>query len=715
MGVGQISLSEHFSCPGNAGPGRGGVAPVTVALRQAGAFSTLASLLVCGIVVAADNAPGPDSPAKTTAHGETAYVDQLIAGEPDEDESLDAALLQEQNASGLYSFSALFQYFTLDDSLEDGSDDASSLSLYGARQTRQLGNLYSEVHLSRFDQQGLVFGAIGDDEDPFGSSDVHGAFVVRQTDFALTEKTTMDNTLGVFRPVAGWTRQRSSRLSVLTPELLGASTSLTRGRHTLRLSAGEVGRLRGPLSQAFFSESATATLLGDSWDPGLGWLFAADLWNVSGSPDESENRSGYSLLAARHGAGLNRADRLLQVIGNTDGSLGVSGYLVKRYVRYTHELGAYAIGPDMNWLAREISDDQSGVYWRTDYDKGRTHMNGSLEWLSLNLATGESEKTRAGILANLGWNFRQSYASTLGASGYYRGYHEGSGDDRFFGSSLNMRLFYGYRHNRRYRSRWEASAYVSELSPDSGPVTTQALEYALTFDRSESSQIELELGFQRQHDDYRETWNPTVGLSASAPLSHGGWIDGSVGYSLYDVDRGSGQANWHAQLHVEHPFARRWTAGVQLNYNQTYYDRTQDELAPDPFVLPDSRLASSALLTVRYQTSGGAPISPLGDNGGSGAAGSVLGVVFMDENNDGEQQGDEKTVAGVEVYLDGLYLAKTDATGHFRFPLVATGAHRLYVLEETVPLPWEVLSNDIAIDVSLRKWAKASIALTRIR
>ena len=623
--------------------------------------------------------------------------------------------MQEQNASGLYSFSALFQYFTLSDSVEDESDDASSLSLYGARQTRQLGNLYSELHLSRFDQQGLVFGTIGDDEDPFGSSDVHGAFVLRQTEFALTEKTTMDNTLGVFRPVAGWTRQRSSRLSLLTPNLLGAATELTRGRHTLRLSAGEVGRLRGPLSQAYFSENATATLLGDTWDSGLGWLFAGDLWNVSGSDDEMENRSGYSLLAARRGAGLNRADRLLQVIGNTDGSLGVTGYVVKRYSRYTHELGAYSIGPDMNWLARDLSDDQSGAYWRADYDKGRTHLNGTLEWLTLNLGSGGNEKTREGILANLGWNFRHSYASTFGASAYYRGYHEGKGDDRFFGSSLNTRLYYGYRHNRRYRSRWEGSAYVSDLSPDNGPVTTQSLEYALTFDRSESSQIELELGLQRQQDDYRETWNPTVGLSANAPLPHGGWVDGSIGYSLYDVDRGDGQADWHAQLHAEHPFARRWTAGIQLSYNQTYYDRVQDQPAPDPFALPDSRRATSALLTVRYQTSGGAPVSPLGNNSGSRGAGSVLGVIYMDENNDGEQQGDEKTVAGVEVYLDGLYLAKTDATGHFRFPLVATGAHRIYVLEETVPLPWEVSANDVPLDVSLRKWEKISIPLRRIR
>jgi len=641
------------------------------------------------------------------------YVDQLITGEAEEDESVEAVLLKEQSASGLYDFSALFQYYTLNGASDAEDKPASSLSLYGARQTRQFGNLYSELHLTRFSDQGIISADSG--SDPFNSTDLHGAFVVRQTEFPLTEKVQMDNTLGVHRPLAGWTRYRASRLSVLTPTLFGASSSMTAGQHTFRASVGDIGRLRGPLSQAYFSEHATAAILGDTWDSGRNWLLAGDLWNVSGSSDETENRTGYSLLAAHVGSNKNRPDKLLQVIGTDKGSQGVTGYIVKQYSRFTHELGAYAIGPDMNWLARDLSDDQNGIYLRSDYDKGRTHLNSSLEWVDSQIHSTKGAAARKGLLANLGWNFRQSYASTFGATGYYRGYREGAGEDQIFGSAVNSRIFYTYRHNRRFRSRWEATENISDLSRDAGAVTTQSLEYGLTFERSESSQLELALGAQRQTDDFSESWNPTADIRGNAPLPHGGWIDGSLGYSLYSVHKGDGQANWHAQMHMEYPFATNWAAGLQINFNQVYYDRSQEPTVLDPFDTPDSRRATSVLLTVRYRTNGGTPVSPLGQSADSLGSGSVRGVVFMDENNDGVQQGDEKTASGVEVYLDGRYLAKTDASGYFRFPLVATGKHSIFILEETLPLPWEAEQNNVPLDVSLRNWTKIAVPLKRIR
>ncbi|MEQ1517665.1 MAG: hypothetical protein ABL931_14370, partial [Usitatibacteraceae bacterium] len=68
------------------------------------------------------------------------------------------------------------------------------------------------------------------------------------------------------------------------------------------------------------------------------------------------------------------------------------------------------------------------------------------------------------------------------------------------------------------------------------------------------------------------------------------------------------------------------------------------------------------------------------------------------------------------VTLDGKFSARTNALGAFEFASVAAGAHTLTVLQDDLPLPWTLETEQkITASISTRATTRIDIGAKRPR
>lgn len=150
-----------------------------------------------------------------------------------------------------------------------------------------------------------------------------------------------------------------------------------------------------------------------------------------------------------------------------------------------------------------------------------------------------------------------------------------------------------------------------------------------------------------------------------------------------------------------------WRISPRWSLLATYYDNRSaapvfTTIAP---VVPIDALPivprdRAIFITVRYEGHAGTPMAPLGGAPGSGA-GSLVGWIFYDANDDGRRAANENGAANLTVILDGRFAARTDADGKFEFPLVASGRHVITVIPDNLALPYS-LGDDSKREVAIR-------------
>ncbi len=116
---------------------------------------------------------------------------------------------------------------------------------------------------------------------------------------------------------------------------------------------------------------------------------------------------------------------------------------------------------------------------------------------------------------------------------------------------------------------------------------------------------------------------------------------------------------------------------------------------------------------MRSEDRAGTRAAPLGGPV-QGGGGRIVGRVFLDSNGNGTMEANEQGAAGVTVYLDRRYAARTDNQGRFEFSFVAPGSRVITVVNETLPLPWEAGDRaDHSIEVHVRESTEVLIPVVR--
>jgi hypothetical protein len=283
--------------------------------------------------------------------------------------------------------------------------------------------------------------------------------------------------------------------------------------------------------------------------------------------------------------------------------------------------------------------------------------------------------------------------------------------------SLNAGAFYQTRlFTSLGMSRFRATVHRNEvLVANDIPATGEEIEWEQEWIGGKFETLRPEfattLGLARDRSNGISETRPTAGVSLRV------WPDAdwSLGGSLrYTSTRGnlSTSRGLSGTVDSEKVIAPGWRLGGNISLNQAVVDISAAAQGVTQITRSNDRSAS---IYLRWEASRGAPYEGAGlRSSGSPGGGSLDGIVYFDANRDGEQQGGENGVPGVEVFLDGRYRVTTDRNGRFIFPLVGTGPHQLTLTADTVPLPWgPSMDRALTVQVPLRGQTTAKIPVVR--
>jgi hypothetical protein len=524
---------------------------------------------------------------------------------------------------------------------------------------------------------------------------------VRQRALPVEGGWLVNNEAGVISPAAPAMMRLPARVFVPAVLTRGAGTEWLHAGEQLQFQAstGELGRLQGYPVPGFLDLLGSVTTFGAQGRIGE--------WGVAARHARAEGVSYFDTAASRarpidanstHLAVRRETESHVlsaNVIGSRSTETQGARYGVwmegeARAGRSTRAFGLYRLDTELSWAGQAMASDVQGAYVRGTWHARQWDAQGSID--ALQSLSGERD---TGVLVTGSGQYRYSRSLSFGAGGAARRYN---GDAANVYADARWRTGWGTSGLRVETSRYDRER-AHRLSVD------HDWELALGWNLSTSVTAGRESGSERAGT----LWGASA--SISAPIAQNAMLTGNGSFER----RGNGDRTGSANVSLTWQMARDWA----LEGNYVYSSGRQELIAPiDPLApLPERfTLASdtrSLYLVLRYELRGGTRTQPLGGplQGGGGA---VEGIVFLDANRNGHQEASERGAAGVTVYLDGRYATRTDAQGRFVFPFVATGARVVTVLNETLPLPWDVGRNaQTPIEVRVRESTRVAIPVER--
>jgi hypothetical protein len=616
------------------------------------------------------------------------YVDQLIDPEMAA-ELFGAELLEEEfEPEGRRYFSVEYQHYR-----ENDADDYSEngLLLNWRRETLNFGELSLESAVRK------------GGEESFNDNSVGGRFVLRQRDFALDTDHSMDNTAGVLRNTMDTLISNSYRLYLPSALLGGAQSHVSSDNTDFYVSAGRYGRLDPTQIQGFETDDGKQVSLGYSRSFLDDWRAAAYLVHVDGA---EEVRDHQSMATALQYVTPDRKQRYQgHLLADSKGNNGVWLDADMQVDRSRYRYGVFRLEPELLWTDTSPTDDQQGGYIRYDIKALRYDLTSGADLIQTDI---DNRQDRAGnnlfnAFVNGAWRMtsRTSVGGTLTARG--NNPRDDLGGDENRGYFLSGYTAHGFSIGT---SRLQLSTARLEEGSDTG----HAL--GIIWDQDWNLRRDLSLSTTLSHE--RETGLEdeqdisTAALLVRHDISPDLHWNGDVSYSLVDRDQGGRQKNTFASLLLAWNFLPDWDASLRMTYNRL------DDVAGGTFSAASDN-EKTLLLSVRYSRSRGRPYVLMGQQGDAGGYGEIGGLVFYDENGDGERQAGERGAKGVFVYLDSGYEAVTDSSGRYTFVPVPSGLHEVSVALEDLPLPWGL--DDEAprsVEVGVRKTGEVNFALQRL-
>jgi hypothetical protein len=344
-----------------------------------------------------------------------------------------------------------------------------------------------------------------------------------------------------------------------------------------------------------------------------------------------------------------------------DGSFNLRGH--------ANQWGVFYLDPNLSWLDANVASDLQGGYWR--------HIWRSRQWSSesnLELLQPVRSTTPAGFFASQA--LRYQYTTVMS-----------------FGAALNL---------NRYNTHSESFLVYSQWAHRWGTTRAQ-LEWAqaepadklirLQIDHELEANVDLRFSTSLSVDREKRNGFPTrgLGLALSADWQIAPRL--SVTQNL-QARSSTGQTQFTLNSGISWRFAPQWSLNATVFAVQG--NPQSGSLVQSPLTAPI--VASRALqdkgifVSLRYSQAAGSAQAPIGGAPGS-AAGSVQGVVFLDDNGNGKQEASERGAAQVTVQLNGRFSVDTDTQGRFEFPYVAVGAHTIQVVSDNLPLPWTLAGD----------------------
>ncbi len=619
------------------------------------------------------------------------YVDQILDPLPEDDPVSDRSAATEP--LGRRSLSTEFRYYGVD------RKDLGRLDEFGLiGQWRRETLNYGELELS-----GVLRTASSDisllDEDGSG-----GNLTFNQYALPIGEAGYLDNTLGLMRSDTTAAIANGYRINLPSSFLNGARTQFVGERNSLSLSYGQVGTLEGRYTQTFDRQDAKLLGVGYEQIVGLGWAAGAQLWSLRDDDDIPDHESVAGFLSWADPGG--RQEHILRGLVDSKGSNGFWYDGILRRGAWLHRAGLYRLDPKLLWTDAPISNDQQGVYLRSDLQRLEYSASLGFDLRETNI---DDRDDRVGFREAIGFLSLQRRLNRLSSVGATLRLADRNPRDSS-GSSARR----GYRLDTYLNHRFPLGTGRFQLSwaDYDSPGSDRDRFWGLRWDQDWLVRPDLlfrsTLSGQRDEDDLGSARSMEGGLMVQGtPSARLRWsLEGD--YVRVSGDRALDTDAVNLRANMDWRFARNWRVGLELNWNSLKLDQQ--------VALFDDRDETSVFFTLGYDLQSGRPIQVLGGTpGDSGGSGAIVGLVFYDDNGDGVQQPGERGAQGISIRLDGRYLRVTRADGKFDFDPVAAGGHSLRLGLEDVPLPWGLLDErPIGVDVAVRFETEVAIPLMRL-
>jgi SdrD B-like domain len=612
------------------------------------------------------------------------YQDKLIEGSfsPDPSEAADQAYNREGLPRG-YSIETSW----------DQRGVSSQTQVFGLRATGFMDTLYWGSFSGQLGlQQGRASQA-----GSASSSSQQTQWQIRQQGMPLDGSWRLDNSLGqITLPVPELARN-SLRFGLPTAGMLGIS-SQWRQAAGLQINAavGKSGEFSGFPVTSFQTTGGSYAYLSaqDRLSFGAGtdasrWLYGATLASAQNMPANSLgavagnarlNAQSLYLAAQRQwpssqGLAAPASSVQINLLHSQNNAPSISGASKTsaqgiwldgsfRLSGHANQWGLFHLQPRLSWLDANVASDLQGGYWRHSWRTRQWSTESNLELLQP-----VQGRTPAGFFATQ--SLRYQYSTVMS-----------------FGASFNL---------SRYNTDGESLLVYGQWAHGLGTTRAQ-LEWAkaepadklirMQLDHELEANADLRFATSLSIDHEKRNGLPTRGFGLA--LSADWQLAPNFSFTQNLQTRSSGgQVQYTLNTGISWRFAPQWSLnatvfGVQGNPQA-------GSLVQSPLTAPSvsgrNLQDKGVFISLRYTQAAGSSQAPIGGSPGS-AAGSVQGVIFLDENGNGKQEASERGAAQITVQLNGRFSVDTDAQGRFEFPYVAAGAHTIQVVSDNLPLPW---------------------------
>lgn len=624
---------------------------------------------------------------------EPVYVDQLIAGETEEDVAPEDLLIVTEvtEPEGVRSWQIVAGFRALRDA-QGGHEQRHELGFSGSLQTYAWGDVSMRAQLNHRDSE----------YEPAKRQGGH--FTVDQRNAAVQDGWNLDNTFGVNQLTHGKVTASSSQVSLPSRAFAGLSSRLHKKDTELRLMVGEAGDLNDVSDFERTGDQLAGVGLSHRL-PDEGWDFGAQLWQTL---REDEVKVREATVAARYQDEAGNMSIKTQALA-TDNDYGV--WLDAKYKkeRFRHQAGFFQLGESLTWVGKPIDSDSRGAYWRMSYTHPKYYGYTSLDW------NRRTQQEHAGFRQSLSYHWDRD-TQTGGDVSFSWDKHNTPGvQDAVKRTRVTAFIANDYAaHSNRLQG---SVAYSSSVLSNKEQV--YELDYSHRW-QGELGTLGTQLNVAQRHlaaetEDDAITRTLRAGVSWQRELTSETNVSMKVDWLQSRVDRGDHATATGYRLLLDHRLSKQWQLEASLEHNMDNAADAESVGVNTP-VVPDATTEATTQDTalyfaLRYQDTKGTPLNAAGRR-----SGKIRGVVFFDENNDGVMQPLEKPAANMTVRLvDSGLPVVTNRSGEFEFIQAPVGEHELSLAEENIPLPWG-LADDAryTVTIALRQTRVINIPLVRL-
>lgn len=521
----------------------------------------------------------------------------------------------------------------------------------------------------------------------YKDTDVSGSnFTLQQRHYLLNEDWTMDNTLGINQSFHNNLLSRSDQVNLSSYTFEGFASRIYSDKTEIRLMAGD----KVTLSEADGFEKESGRLLGLGVARHLtdGVTAGMQAWKVDDEiqPELGNEISGFVRYESDAGNKVAKA----QVI-TADGNKGF--WLEGKYTlnRFDHQAGFYQLDDGLHWMGEDLAGNSKGAFWRVGYRHPKYSLTTGLNWSEGE--TSENTSVRQGISyhlnrsTQLGGNASFSYSQTLGSEARqsqlsaYIAHH--------FSNGQNNRLQLTFRNGDT-----EESDFFNSRSGENN--REYEVDYSHRWLLAAANNVGFQLTARQSAAEDNDGQSLQAGLTWQRELEDGNNYGASLSTGRADYD-GSASTSSSYRVYGTYRPANSWELRASLEHGRQDNDKSDYQ--------------TSANISLSYRASRGKAI-----NARNRSSGTIRGVVFFDENNDGIRQPLEKVAKGITIGLEGTGLPQTsDNNGEFEFTQIQKGKYRIGVAEESIPLPWELAKEAFqSVEVDFRQTKTVDLPLVRL-